>query len=394
VAVLEELEAVLVRLAGLAGSVEPDTFSPEDARVLLAMAAAVERAAAGLQLLLTRRAVVGAPYEEEGHRSAATWLAEATRTSVPEAVRAITTAERLADLPATAEAVRRGALSPVETQTVVAAATADPTVEADLLDAVQSLSLREFRHYARRLAAAAHDSDPGHRAELVRQRYFRGWTDIDGMFRFSGGVTQDEGLQMMSAVRSRAAHMADDAHRSGHLDEPQAALDADALVSLVTGEERRATFAGPEAGRPRRTDMIWHVQLEALRRGAVHDGEVCEIPGVGPVSVATARHVLGEAMLRLVISDGVSVSTVLHLGRAIPAHVETALEARDRTCVVPDCGVAVNLEVDHWQVRYAEGGPSALWNLCRLCRHHHRLKTFEGYELAGGPGKWEWRPPQ
>lgn len=390
---LEELEDVLVRLAALAGAVEPDTLTPEDARAVLAKAAAVERAAAGLQLLLTRRALVGAPYEEEGHRSAASWLAEATRTSVPEAVRTISTAERLAELPATAEAVRRGALSPLEARTVVTAATADPSSEVDLLDAVQCLSLREFRDYARRLAASAHESDPDHRAELVRQRYFRGWTDIDGMFRFSGGVPQDQGLQMMSAVRSRAAHMADDANRSGRRDESQAALDADALVSLVTGEERRATFAGTQGVRRRRTDMIWHVQLEALRRGGLEDGEVCEIPGIGAVSLAAARHVLGEANLRLVISDGVSVSTVLHVGRTVPAHVDTALEGRDRTCVVPDCGVAVNLEVDHWQVPYAEGGPSELWNLCRLCRHHHRLKTFEGYELAGGPGKWEWRPP-
>lgn len=390
---LEELDDVLVRLSAFAGAIEPDILTPEDARAVLAKAAAVERTAAGLQLLLTRRALVGAPYEEEGHRSAASWLAEETRTSVPEAVQAITTATRLVELPATTEAVRQGALSPLEARTVAAVATADPLVEADLLDAVRSLSLREFRGYARGLAAAAHESDPGHRGELVRRRYFRGWTDIDGMFRFSGGITNDEGLQMMSAVRSRAAHMADEANRSGRRDEPQSALDADALVSLVMGEERCATFAGPEGARRRRTDMIWHVQLEALRRGTLEHGETCEIPGVGQVSLAAARHVLGEANLRLVISDGVAVNTVLHMGRTIPAPVESALEARDRTCVVPDCGVAVSLEIDHWQVPYAEDGPSELWNLCRLCRHHHRLKTFEGYQLLGGPGKWEWRPP-
>jgi hypothetical protein len=392
--VLEDLEDVLVTLTTLAEALEPDALSPEDARMVLATAAALERAVAGLQLLLTRRALVGVPYEEEGHRSAASWLAEATRTSVPEAVQAITTAERLAELPATTDAVRRGVLSPLEARTVAAAAMADPSAEADLLDAAQCLSVRGFRDYARRLAQAAHESDPDHRAELVRHRYFRGWTDTDGMFRFSGGVPQDQGLQVMSAVRSRAAHMADDANRSRRLDETQAALDADALVSLVTGEERRATWSGPEVAQRRRTDMIWHVQLEALRRGALEDGEICEIPGVGAVSLAAARHVLGEANLRLVVSDGVSVSTVLHMGRTIPAHVETALEGRDRTCVVPDCGVAVNLEIDHWQVPYAQGGPSELWNLCRLCRHHHRLKTFEGYELSGGPGKWEWRPPE
>lgn len=385
---------MLARLAVLAGALEPDVLAPEDARAVLAKATAVEQAAAGLKLLLTRRALVGAPYEEEGHRSAASWLAEETRTSVPEAVQAITTAERLAELPATTEAIRQGALSPLEARTVAAAASADPSAEGDLLEAAQSLSLREFRDYARRLAAAAHEADPGHLADLVRQRYFRSWTDTDGMFRFVGGITQDEGLRVMSAVRSRAAHMADDANRSGRWDETQAALDADALVSLVIGEERHATFIGAERVRRRRTDVVLHVQLEALRRGVLEDGEICEIPGVGAVSLAAARHLMGEAFLRLVISDGVSVSTVLHMGRTIPAHVATALESRDRTCVVPGCCVAVGLEIDHWKIPFAQGGPSELWNLCRLCRRHHRLKTFENYELLGGPGKWEWRPPE
>src|SRR5579884_3493982 len=183
--VLEELDEVLARLVALAGDTEPDALAPEVARAVLVKVAAVERAAAGLKLLLTRRALVGAPYEEQGHRSAASWLAEQTRTSVPEAVGAITTADRLAELPATAEAVRRGALSPLEARTVAAAATADPSAEADLLRAVRSLSVRGFCDYARRLAAAAHESDPDHRSELDRQRYFRGWTSADGMFRFS-----------------------------------------------------------------------------------------------------------------------------------------------------------------------------------------------------------------
>jgi hypothetical protein len=103
--------------------------------------------------------------------------------------------------------------------------------------------------------------------------------------------------------------------------------------------------------------------------------------------------VMGDAMARLVISDGVDVTTVCHLGRTVPAHVETALEARDRTCAVPGCEVSLSLEIDHWQVPFARGGLTVLWNLVRLCRFHHQMKTYGGYRLRGGPGHWEWMPP-
>jgi len=55
--------------------------------------------------------------------------------------------------------------------------------------------------------------------------------------------------------------------------------------------------------------------------------------------------------------------------------------------------VAVGLEIDHWQTAYADGGPTALPNLARLCHFHHTMKTYRGFELGGGPGKWEWDAP-
>jgi hypothetical protein len=139
--------------------------------------------------------------------------------------------------------------------------------------------------------------------------------------------------------------------------------------------------------------MYLHVDLAALRRGQLEDGEVCEIPGVGPVPLATALGELGEALLKVVISDGIDVTTVVHAGRAVPAHVRTALERRDRECVVPGCNENRRLHIDHYRVRFDQGGPTELWNLCRICPFHHRQKTYWGYELAGGPGAWEWNDP-
>jgi hypothetical protein len=200
-------------------------------------------------------------------------------------------------------------------------------------------------------------------------------------------------MELLSAVRSRAFHVVDDAMRAQLPRESQAAYDADALMALVTGDERQATFNGPRGGRRRNPEVVFHVDLEAFRRGSLDDGERCEIPGVGPVPLHVVEDVLGDATAKLVLSDGVDVRTVCHMGRTVPAHLETALEARDAACVVPGCNVTLGLEIDHWQIPWARGGPTALWNLARICKLHHRLKTYEGYRLGGGPGKWEWRPP-
>ena len=65
--------------------------------------------------------------------------------------------------------------------------------------------------------------------------------------------------------------------------------------------------------------VIVVVDIEALRRGEVEAGETCEIRGVGPVSVAAARELLGDAALAIVIKDGVDVMNVTHLnGRPPP----------------------------------------------------------------------------
>ena len=120
---------------------------------------------------------------------------------------------------------------------------------------------------------------------------------------------------------------------------------------------------------------------------------MCEIPGVGPVPLATARKLLGDAFLKLVITNGVDVQSVCHAGRHVSAFTETALQERDPVCVVPGCDAASFLERDHWKETFAEGGPTDLPNLCRICSRHHHLKHTKGFTLRGGPGRWEWIAP-
>ncbi|WP_236836734.1 HNH endonuclease signature motif containing protein, partial [Blastococcus sp. KM273129] len=52
------------------------------------------------------------------------------------------------------------------------------------------------------------------------------------------------------------------------------------------------------------------------------------------------------------------------------------LQVRDRHCRMPGCRRrAARCDIDH-ATAHAHGGPTDCWNLCCLCRRHHRIKTF------------------
>ncbi len=383
--------AIEVVQAVLAG-VDPECVSGEDAGLILERFVKLARPVAAGQLAFARRVETCMTWKQEGHRSAADWLAQKTKTSVGEAISALKTAKRLPDLPATADALRRGTLSVPQVHEIAAAASVDPASEADLIEMAGYLSLKGLQYRARLIKAAATD-EAERNAAIRKGRFLRHWLDPEGAFHLHTRMTPDAGAEVLAAVRARANFVAQEAVLAGTAEEGASAYESDALVALVTGDVRYDTFHGLTGGRRRTPGVVYHVSLEALRRGQLEPGELCEVPGVGPVPLKVIENVVGDAMGKLVITNGVDVTTACHLGRTVPAHVETALEARDRTCVVPGCDVTLSLEIDHWQVPFSKGGPTALWNLARLCRFHHQLKTYEGYELRGGPGHWEWVPP-
>jgi hypothetical protein len=72
---------------------------------------------------------------------------------------------------------------------------------------------------------------------------------------------------------------------------------------------------GDATSRSPRSLMLIRADLAALKRGQVHGDELCEIPGVGPIAATAARDLLGDSIVKLVITKGVAVQTVTHLGR-------------------------------------------------------------------------------
>ncbi len=111
-----------------------------------------------------------------------------------------------------------------------------------------------------------------------------------------------------------------------------------------------------------------------------------------------ARDMANDSYLRYLFHQAGDIRAVSHFGRTINRTLRTALVHRDPTCVVPGCGISSGLEIDHI-LPFAEGGPTTLPNLARLCHHHHFLKTYDGWVLArvgtqpDGTPEWSFTAP-
>jgi hypothetical protein len=405
----EHRVGVLLALERLVAGLDPEAMSGEHAKELVGWFSRVEHLAAAGKTLCAGRVAATGIFAAGGQRSAATWLAAETGDSVGGAIQLIEAAKQLKALPVLEEAFRAGGLSPSQMSTAAGAASADPSKEAELLDQARKGSMRDLRRHADRIRAAARsEEDAKARYERIRSgRSLRWWTDFDGFFRLDARLTPDIGARLVAEIEPEAKRVFREARCEGRR-ESFAAYVADALVNLVAGVEGAGesaearssgagspSRAGPPAPRGRRTShsVILRVDLAALRRGDLEGGEICETPGVGPVPLATARQLMGDAFLKLVITDGVDVQHVSHIGRHVSAFTETALQERDPVCVVPGCDAASFFERDHWKETFADGGPTDLPNLCRICSRHHHLKHNKGFTLRGGPGKWEWISP-
>ena len=108
------------------------------------------------------------------------------------------------------------------------------------------------------------------------------------------------------------------------------------------------------------------VRLTKAPGDKVHDGDVHD----------------GKAPDGTVLDGSMRDSSVGDVGRktrTIPPALRRALEAGDRGCRFPGCGLRFTdaHHVRHW----ADGGETKLENLVLLCRFHHRLVHEEGYTV-------------
>ena len=439
VGVRDELRAVVTAL-------DPEVLSVASAQQLVAHFADIERLAAAGKALAARRVAAGAGWRHRGHRTPAEWLAHTTGTTTSAAAATLSAATRLHHLPDVDTAVRNGDLSPAQTVAVTAAATAHPAAQADLVAAARTDTLAQLQERCARIRATATDHQARH-AHLHRTRHLRTWSDPDGAARITIRTTPEHGAELTAALTPHLRAVLHDAHHSGQRDASDAYAH-DALFHLIrshhtttpaddheapagpepTGPEPTSAGGGhagsggttgalrptvppgaghgpgvttgpdtPVARRPvgPRAKVVVVVDHTAFTRGHTRPGETCEIPGVGPIPVTVARALAADAFLAAVIRRGTDIVNVAHLGRAVTAEQRTALELRDPTCVIPGCDTRTHLEIDHTTsaTGWADTRRTTLHELARLCPHHHHQKTYDGYQLHGPPGHWQWHPP-
>ncbi len=422
-----ELESAMDTLARFVSGFEPGRYTGQDASVLVGWFTRCERLAATGKTLAASRAATAHRPEASGHPTPAHWLSAVTGESIGESADVLRMGAAFSGQAGVEEACRQGKLSRQAARMVTDAVRANPASEDDLVEAAQRDTMRQLRDRCLRAKAEARsteDAAAAHRA-IHDTRHCRTWTDRDGAFRLDARLTPDTGASLLAVLTGETDSVFRRARRAGRRESPDA-YRADALVALVTGrgvigrpgtdppsgtgdqgtEDTEDTDSGDTdsdtgtdtGGSPRAPDpralVTLRVDLDALRRGSIGPGEICEIPGVGPVPVETARELMGDAITRLVITNGVDVTTVCHLGRSIPSPLRTAVVDRDPVCVVPGCDTASGLEIDHWGIDFVDGGPASLENLARLCHHHHQLRTHRGFQLLGGPGRWRWITPE
>ena len=377
------LGELLSLVRSVAGGIDVDGLDVPEAVRVVEECAEAERLLGALRVVVTATLENKAVWRREGYRSVAGWMAAKTGTAVGSAVATLEMAKLLGDLPVLAAAFRDGLLSEVQAREIADVVSEVPEAEAQLVEAAGKLSLRGLRDECQRVEAAALIDEEERHRRVHKNRHVRGWVRR-GVGHLKAEMTPGELARVMARVNDRTNDIVAEAI-GGRWFESREAHSVDALVDLL----------GPDgAGRAGPGTMV-HVVVdyEALVRGHTVSGERCEIPGVGPIPVSVARAMSQDAILKVLVTKGVDVVTVAHAGHTIPAHLRSALEVRDPTCIVPGCDIDRKLEIDH-RNSFSRTRVTKLEDLGRLCRWHHYQKTFLGYTYRGGPGTWEWIPPE
>jgi hypothetical protein len=155
-----------------------------------------------------------------------------------------------------------------------------------------------------------------HRELASRQRAARSarsYSDELGMTHIHVALEPHVGMPIVARAEAEAARLARRSRaEGGH--EPFEAHLADAYAALLSGSGK---------GPARRPELVILVSHEVATRGwrDVKAGEMCKIPGVGPVAPEVARAIAKDAFLSGVFCDGTDLRQFQRWGRHIPIEV-------------------------------------------------------------------------
>ena len=361
-------------------------------------------------------------WEPEGHRSCAHWLAFRTGIDLGAAREKVRAARALTELPQISASMEQGELSFAKVRALTRVAT--PESEGDLLELAQCSTAAQLERTVRAWRRMCRFDENELEKIRHRSRCFSVFPDEEGMYVVRGRLDPEVGAMLMRAVDA-ASDALFRASTSEEIEPKQRRADAVGLLAeralaVGFGRAKRSAAAAngertndadimPLSGtRAERYQVVLHVDASTLEderepgRSELEDGT--------RVSAETSRRLSCDtSVVRLSkapggkVQDGKMQDGKVHVGKApdgsmldgsaldgsvhdvgrktrtIPPALRRALEARDRGCRFPGCGLRFTdaHHVRHW----ADGGETKLENLVLLCRFHHRLVHEEGYTL-------------
>jgi len=330
-----------------------------------------------MQLLAEFNAREG--YREAGFGSAAEWLAWRIGIKPGAARERVRTALALQRLPKTARAMRQGALSFSKARAVTRVAT--PENEGQLLDFARAGSAANLERLVRGWKKLDRRSEIDVEQARFRTRTLTAFVDDDGMVVVRGRLDPEAGAMLMRAIDAAS----DVLYRADSDQSEERAPDqrrADAL-GLVAERALVAGFSdGPASGsRARTTGVVLHVDASTLSEA--EEPGLSELDNGTRVSAETSRRIACDTGVTKLVVDGAGgIRRASRRKRTVSPSLRRALEARDRGCRFPGCGLRFTdaHHIRHW----ADGGETSLGNLVLLCRRHHRSVHEGGMKVCLG----------
>jgi len=308
-------------------------------------------------------------------------------TSIGKAKAVVATGNAMESSPELSHALQHGDVSLDQAVEIASAEHSSPGAAAELLKVAETKPFHVLRDEARRVKLDAEQ----HRDLGARQRaarFARSHTDPLGMVDLHlkwephVGVpivagAEAEAKRLFQAAKAAAKEAELRARKEGRdpravpQPEPFERYLADAYAKLLSGSSK---------GRTTRPEMVILVSHEIVKRGwdDVRDGEVCKIPGVGPVAPEVAREIAKDAFLTGLFYDGEDLRNIKRYARSRPKEVAIALELGEPpsfdgvSCV--DCGNRFRTEFDHVHP-YVARGPNSYENNDPRCWPCHQAKT-------------------
>jgi hypothetical protein len=362
-------------------------LSPAEGMATYETAAKLERLAKALKVSALPRAAEAQGWRRLGFSSVEEWQAHVSGSTFYAASQEGQLAEDLRAAPVTRSAFRSGALSMDAASVIADAAKADPSCEERLVASARSgLALSKLKRRAARIKAGARD--PEDEAERQRrhhrERSLTTWDTSDGALDGRFHLPALAGATLLAALEPYIKAAYRQAHAEGRR-ATREQLMADALLALAT--------SGGQGQGPRPVIHV-RVDYEALRRGRLLSGEVCEIEGLGSIPLEVVEEMAGDALLRILLIRGKDVTAVASSRTATPLQKLLLREQADFTCCLRPCSRRFGLEADHIK-EWAKGGLTELGNFDLPCGWHHDLKTHHGYQIVQAPdGEWDLVPPE